>query len=241
MGSIPKVLALHSLGTDHQVWDEITKRWSFDMPFLAIDLPGHGARVFEKFSVDIAADFIIDFLEKEGPALLLGVSMGGPIALVVAYKRPELVSGLILMNTFAYQGEGGAQRVETAAKTINTLGLKVYAEEYAASVIYDQGNLEACRYITKAILRLGTEKYLEAAESVFTVDVRKEASALNKHALILTAENDQRVPEALSRDLWSMITGSRYEKIAASGHLSPLERPEAIINHIEKFLTVMSK
>lgn len=66
----------------------------------APDLPGHGARHTEAFTLDEALDTIdetIDTLPGEGPVVLVGLSLGGYLAMEFAGRRRERIDGLIAM------------------------------------------------------------------------------------------------------------------------------------------------
>ncbi|MBA4022310.1 MAG: alpha/beta hydrolase [Gordonia sp.] len=62
------------------------------------DLPGHGERRDETFTLAGAVDTIEDAIDVLGrPAVVAGMSMGGYVSMAVAGRRPELVAGLVAM------------------------------------------------------------------------------------------------------------------------------------------------
>jgi pimeloyl-ACP methyl ester carboxylesterase len=70
---------------------------------IAIDHRGHGRglRTEERFTLEDAADDAAELLRTldAGPAILVGYSMGGPIAMLVAERHPDVVAGLVLEAT----------------------------------------------------------------------------------------------------------------------------------------------
>lgn len=65
-------------------------------PALAIDLPGHGDRIAERFTVPASIDVIGDAVDAMGGrAVLVGLSLGGYLGMVHAARRPEQVAGLV--------------------------------------------------------------------------------------------------------------------------------------------------
>ncbi|RSN53510.1 alpha/beta hydrolase [Amycolatopsis sp. WAC 04182] len=66
-------------------------------PATAVDLPGHGTRRGERFSMAAAADAIADAIEE--PALVVGHSLGGYVAIAAAARYPERVAGLVLADS----------------------------------------------------------------------------------------------------------------------------------------------
>lgn len=72
-----------------------------------LDLRGHGDSdtTFTTYDDEASADDVIALLEELGePALLVGNSMGAGVAVIVAARRPELVTGLALLGPFVRNG-----------------------------------------------------------------------------------------------------------------------------------------
>jgi pimeloyl-ACP methyl ester carboxylesterase len=53
-------------------------------------------------SYDELAGLAADRLEQSGPGVVLAESFGGPVALTLALRRPDLVQRMLLINTFAH-------------------------------------------------------------------------------------------------------------------------------------------
>jgi pimeloyl-ACP methyl ester carboxylesterase len=70
---------------------------------IAPDLRGHGRgmRSDEPFTLEGAADDVAALIEHLGlaPAVLVGYSMGGSVALMMAERQPQTVSGMVLVST----------------------------------------------------------------------------------------------------------------------------------------------
>lgn len=71
---------------------------------LAPDLPGHGSAAADSFTVDGAARRVADLIEREtsgGRAILVGLSLGGYVAMAVAAGWPDRVAGLVISGATA--------------------------------------------------------------------------------------------------------------------------------------------
>ena len=71
---------------------------------LTPDLPGHGAAVDLPFTLAGAADRVAELIEREahgGRAIVVGLSLGGYVAMDLAARRPELVRGLVISGATA--------------------------------------------------------------------------------------------------------------------------------------------
>ncbi|MDQ6798913.1 MAG: alpha/beta fold hydrolase, partial [Actinomycetota bacterium] len=70
---------------------------------VAMDLRGHGRgiRAEEPFSLEACADDAAGLLQllSTGPAIVVGYSLGGAVALLMSQRHPDLVAGLVLAAT----------------------------------------------------------------------------------------------------------------------------------------------
>ena len=95
-GPVP-VLLVHGIRASATMWryQEQALR-AAGYPVLAIDLPGHGQRMSEPFTVPAALAAIDDGVaELGGRALLVGLSLGGYYAVAYAGEHPDRVVGLV--------------------------------------------------------------------------------------------------------------------------------------------------
>lgn len=71
---------------------------------VAPDLPGHGTGADMTFTLEGAADHVLAVLERESPewpVVLVGLSLGGYVAMTVAARRPDRVAGLAISGATA--------------------------------------------------------------------------------------------------------------------------------------------
>jgi pimeloyl-ACP methyl ester carboxylesterase len=95
----PPVVLLHGRGFDHTDWEAVAGHLAGSWRVLAPDLRGHGRSEWPaSYRLDAMRDDVIALLEGLGtpPAVLIGHSMGGMVACLIAQKRPGLVRRLIL-------------------------------------------------------------------------------------------------------------------------------------------------
>ena len=93
----PDVLAIHGLTGHGQRWQTLATRHLADVTVAAPDLLGHGRSSWAApWTIDANATALADLLEA--PAVVVGHSFGGAIALRLAASRPDLVSALVLLD-----------------------------------------------------------------------------------------------------------------------------------------------
>ncbi len=96
---VPFVL-IHGLGGSHANWTEMLDPLSERSRTIAIDLPGFGySPPIRRHDLASLAAILVEFLEALGtPSVLIGNSMGGLVAEMIASNRIDLVRGLILIS-----------------------------------------------------------------------------------------------------------------------------------------------
>ncbi len=102
-GQGPAIIFLHGFLENQQMWDGIATAIPKSFRKICLDLPGHGhsgnlgyIHTMEEMAEVVKALFDHLKLKK---AFLMGHSMGGYVALAFAEQHPEMVRGLIMMNS----------------------------------------------------------------------------------------------------------------------------------------------
>ena len=93
----PPVVLVHGLRASRTMWRaQVTALRRAGYQALAIDLPGHGERLAEPFTWDGALRAVRDAVDAVGGrALVVGLSLGGYVAIGHAARYPEQVAGLV--------------------------------------------------------------------------------------------------------------------------------------------------
>jgi pimeloyl-ACP methyl ester carboxylesterase len=99
----PPLVFVHGTRFSAGQWSPQITALREDFPVAAVDLPGHGSRSAEPWSLDAATEIIaaaVDSLGR-GPALVVGHSLGGYASLEFARRRPHHLRGLVLAGASA--------------------------------------------------------------------------------------------------------------------------------------------
>jgi pimeloyl-ACP methyl ester carboxylesterase len=95
---------LHGTALTGAVWLPQVAALEDRFTCLTPDLPGHGTAAGTPFNVDDAAQRVRDLIERDvagNRAILVGLSLGGYVAMTVAARWPERVAGLAIAGATA--------------------------------------------------------------------------------------------------------------------------------------------
>lgn len=93
------VVFCHGLFGQGRNWTQVAKQLAGDHRTLLVDMPDHGRSPWsERFDYLAAAEQVAGLLGPDDPVALVGHSMGGKIAMLVALHRPELVERLVVVD-----------------------------------------------------------------------------------------------------------------------------------------------
>ncbi len=242
----PALVLMHGWGMHSAVWHSWLPSLTPHFRLLAIDLPGMGRSAGirpEHWSVEQLAEMVQQQLgpRLQGPALWLGWSLGGIVAMELARSRPQLVRGVITVasnpcfvqqdnypsgmpaETFASFGEELRQDWQ---KTLNRFVM-----------LMAQGSQQPKHVIRqlKSVLSLYRQcppTGLVPALELLNRDYRALFGAVECPRLHLLAESDALVPAAVVDQ--PALTGCG-EIVSDCSHLPFLDQPEAMAARIVDF------
>jgi 3-oxoadipate enol-lactonase len=233
-GKTSWVLFLHAFPFNSQMWDPQVARLPDAWGALAPDLPGFGLAPVGPPDLDAWALGLLERLDRDGIGrpVLVGLSMGGYVALRLLAAAPERFSGLLLADTRAVPDtpEGRDRRTETAAR-VRVEGVAWMPDVQVPNLLGEttrttRPEVEAAvRRMMLAAAPEGVARALEAMRD--RPDSSAVASALRVPAMVVCGAEDALTPPAEMRSLAGSIPGADHHEIPGAGHLSCLEAPDA--------------
>ncbi len=242
------VILLHGYCETHHMWRSFQKELSKNYTVICPDLPGFGKSNLERkdFSIADIAMIIADWLKELDlqPSILLGHSLGGYIALALANKNPELLSGMGLIHSsaFADEEEKKISRDKTIA-FIQRVGAGKFIDSFFPS-LFHPGNL-ANPIVKKAIESLSKHghtldtnhvvNYMKAMrDRPASLDVLKN---FKKPVLFIAGENDPRVPLENSISQSKIPTNATSIILKNTGHMGMFEKESEMLSIISNFVS----
>lgn len=203
--------------------------------FASLDLRGHGesGTAFASFDDEAGARDVIALLDHLGsPALLIGNSMGAAIATIVAARRPDLVTGLVLLGPFVRDGE--PRPIATALMKVATLPALIATTWNAyLPTLYAGRRPEDFDSARRALIAMVREPGRAAAISRTTRTSHRPAEEaiddVVAPVLIVMGEEDPDFADPRSEAAWiADRTAGRVLMLAETGHYPQAQQPEAV-------------
>ncbi|MFO0603818.1 MAG: alpha/beta fold hydrolase [Polyangiales bacterium] len=243
-GAGPDVVFLHSFPLDRSMWKgQLVAAGAAGRRAVLVDLPGFGASPLPAGaapSLDAMAHAVLDTLDAVGAAraTLVGLSLGGYVALAVAALAPERVEALVLADTRAASDD-------PATRAGRMLNLALVRDRGAGALVDKMLPKllapDAPEALRAEVRALGAAQSREAVTFALLAmrdrpDRGDVAAALDVPALVLAGSRDEITPPKEMRALAASMRRARFEELEGAGHLSSLERPAAFNAALEGFL-----
>ena len=234
----PVVVFANSLGTDLRLWDALLPHLSPGLRVVRFDTPGHGlsaldpAMTIASVARDVVA--VLDHLGI-GPAVMVGLSMGGLIAQQIAAARPDRIAALVISNSAARIGTADTWAARIDA--VRGQGLASIAgpvlERWFAPAFRATPDLALWRAM---LTRTDPAGYIAACTALAAADLTAQTATLRLPTLCIAGALDGSTPPDLVRATAALIPGAAFQVIDGVGHLPCVETPLAYAALLNPFL-----
>ena len=255
----PLVLLLHGAGTDSAQlsWGEVIGPLAANHRVYAPDLPGYGDsdRPDTAYTTDFYVSFLGELLDTLGllRASLVGLSMGGALALGAALRWPERVNRLALVDTYGIQRKVAMHKL-SYLMVITPGVLEATWASVRASRAMGRASLRNIFHDPRSVPEaLIDEIYAEArkphAGRAFTRYQRHDMrwnglrtvyldrlDEIHAPTLFIHGRQDKAVPLACAEEAHALLPGSQLQVIDGAGHWPQREKPAEFLKVIQEFL-----
>jgi pimeloyl-ACP methyl ester carboxylesterase len=251
------LLLLHGIAGTCENWSEVIEPLARDHTVIAPDLPGHGASApgGGDYSIGNLAAAMRDLLVTLGHdrATFVGHSLGGGVAMQLAYQSPEMVERLVLVSSgglgpevspvlraaalpgaelvIAATAAAGSRVGSALGRGLSAIGLRPNADVAEVARGYaslsDPGRRAAFLGTLRAVVGTGGQR-VDASDRLYLAEAVP--------VLIIWGARDSIIPVRHGEDAHQAIPGSRLEIFDDVGHLPQLEAPGRFIAVLERFL-----
>ncbi|MGH3730354.1 MAG: 3-oxoadipate enol-lactonase, partial [Micromonosporaceae bacterium] len=240
----PAVVLGGSLGTTRAMWDEQLPALAGEFRVIRYDHRGHGEShvppgpyTMAELAGDLLA--VLDEL-RIARAHLVGLSLGGMVAMQVAATYPERVGRLALICTAARLGPARSwlerattARARGAAAIADAVTQRWFTPAFASS--------ERAAELRASLRTTPPEGYAGCCEAIATMDLRPLLGAIRAPTLVVAGADDPATPPRLGQDIVDGVVrggGSAHlQVVAGMAHLGSVERAgpvsELLLRHLE--------
>ncbi|MEW6472007.1 MAG: alpha/beta fold hydrolase [Actinomycetota bacterium] len=242
-GAGPPVMLLHPIGLSGSCWSPLAAELAGHHRVLTPDLAGHGGTDAPAgpFTIEALADDVAELLRAETsePAVTVGLSMGGVVALALAQRHPDLVGALVIINSAARVPDGFADAVRARADRTRAGGMAAVADETLArwfTPAFAAREPAAVAEIRRQLLAGDPEVHANAWLALAAADVEPGLASVRQPMLVVTGSQDLSVPAEIGARTASLAPNGRHVHLEGAGHMSPLEEPARLSATIRDFL-----
>ena len=249
-GSGPAVILGHSFLCSGAMWDMQVPRLAEAHTVLNVDARGHGqsARVAQGLTLDDMLDDMLAVLDHAGVerAVWAGLSMGGMVAMRAALRAPNRVDGLILLDTDA-GAEDAWHRIKYAAlsRVARIFGLRPVLGQVESLMFGRTSRRERKELVSEWRERFAAVDLESLTNMIPAIagreDLLPRLGDVDVPTLVIVGEEDEALPPERSVRLANAIRGAEYLEIERAGHLSALERPDAVTASMLAFLADLER
>ena len=248
------ILLVHGFGTCSFLWRNIGPVLALaNRTAFAIALFGYGEsdRPFDaQYGIAAQSDYLDRALTalRLSKATVVGIDLGGAVAMHLAFNRPERVERMILVNPIAFD-DIPAEDVKTLQRNTARFALRIsrgvlgaapLIRELLERSVADSAHMPEAliaRYLAPYVGEDGLNHLLALARSVDDEDMAEvDLPQLDCPTLIVWGDQDPFVSPKLADTLADTIPGSRLVRLPGAGRLGPEEAPDTLAGMILEFV-----
>jgi pimeloyl-ACP methyl ester carboxylesterase len=230
----PHVLLIHGLGSSARDWEHQVAALATRYRVLAVDLRAHGRTsrrgpiTMAGFARDLAA--LLRHLEIDR-AYVVGISLGGGIAFQLALDHPELVAGLLIVNS----GPEGPRSSDAAHRdmiawridSVRRHGMRAFGGQLADRLFPGDHQTDLRDLFVERWGENDPDLYLEAFAALVDWSVRDRLGSIAVPCALITGDRDY-TPVELKRAYAAELRDAEVVVIERSGHMTTHDQPRAL-------------
>ncbi len=247
----PPIVLLHGFTGHSRTWDTIARQLAPSQRVIALDQRGHGLSDWaEEYSTDAMVEDVHKLVDALGfeRFQLLGLSMGGRVALHFAGTYPARVARLVIVDIAPETNRDGMQRIQesTRAQDVFDSVEEALAASAKANPIAPAGERE--HRVRNNLMRLEDgrvtfrhDRGLRTGERPLVRPAPEDGWALCRAITAPTlfirgAQSDLITPELAAR-MGKEIPNCTVVEVGPSGHSVPLDNPEGFAKAVLPFVS----
>jgi 3-oxoadipate enol-lactonase len=228
------VMLLHGGGTLHRFWEPqleaMSKRYHIIAPDLRYD-------DWTRFTIpQLAEDVAALIRTQREPAHLVGLSLGGAVALQVAITAPELVCSVTVSGTQHRAGKGyGGTLLGWLAK-----GMFRFAPERLLFRMLLRAGLMLYPHLSEEaraeMVRVGKAGFIAAIDALTAIDLRAGLRKIRIPTLVMVGALDQPGLRQAAQEIAALVPRAQLKMFPRVGHAWNLQNPTLFNRTVMDFI-----
>jgi pimeloyl-ACP methyl ester carboxylesterase len=242
----PPVVFLHAFPLSGRMWGPQLRPLSDRHLVVAPDFMGFGLSDTPKDPADYDmaryAAHVAGLIDEigEGPAVVVGLSMGGYVAFSLLRRHRDKVAALVLADTRAASDNPEVlERRTNQQRQIAEQGTTEVIETLLAGLLSESTGKERPALVdsTRTLMDQPPAGFVGALEAMKNrPDATDDLPTIDVPVLVLVGEEDAPSPPEVARAMVEKLPDARLQVLPRAGHLSNLEAPEEFNRALQSFL-----
>ena len=239
--ALPPVLIVHGLYGSARNWGVISKRLARDRNVIAVDQRNHGDSPWCETNsyFDMAEDLAEVIAHLGGPMNIVGHSMGGKAAMILALEHPELVERLCVADIAPVRYSHDQSQYIQAMKSVDLSKIEKRSE--AVSALAEQIEDPALHSFFTQSLDLKNRRWklnLDVLEQEMPkiIGFPKIDKRFEKPTLFLAGADSSYVTRDMRPQIKALFPTARFAKIPNAGHWLHADQPRPFEASLRVFL-----
>ncbi len=250
-GTGPPILFISGLGADRQLWIPVVEQLRHQFECITFDNRGTGqsSRPRTGYTMPDLTRDTLGLLDRLSISRthVVGISMGGIIAQNIAVQRPDLVSGLVLVSSFAAPGPRLMHVLNSHKFMQRHLGRYEYFYWALAPWMFGPETLGKPGFTNNFAKKAADNHHPQAlyaldqlVDGIGQFDTQAQLNKIRQPTLVIAGEHDILTPPHGVQSLAEGIPGAELVVLPGVGHSCASEDPEAFANCVARFLRKVS-
>lgn len=239
------LLLIHGLGADLRGW--AAQRFALSRRHRVLLVDNRGAGKSDKpdgvYDLEVMAGDALAVLDAEGidAAHVMGASMGGVIAQIIAVRSPERVRSLVLACTACHHRPWRVELLESWAVAAEERGMRGVTHEALRWLVGPRHHARfrlPFSFVGPLVLNIPGHAFAAQARAIIAMSdtVREELRHIDAPVLVIVGSQDILTPVSDSEELAELIPGAELSVIPGAAHGLMIEAAGAFNERVLAFL-----
>ncbi len=239
------VVFIHGFPFDQSMWAPQVAALKPSHYVVTYDVRGHGRSGVGdgQYTIELFVDDLLTLLDhlRIARAVIVGLSMGGYIALRAIERAPDRFRGLVLCDTRseADSNEGKIRRA-TQAQFVKTQPMSSFADLLLTGLFYEKSFSERPDAVARIRSSIERTSPVAVAGTLIALAGRTDTTpslySIKVPTMILVGKHDTLTPVSAATAIREKVPDATMHIIPGAGHVSNLEQPERFNEHLLTFL-----